>query len=97
MGRPPSVIYSDIYITKTVVEPSKPQFHNRFVDDIINKRYNNWPDNIFQALNRCYFKIKYNIEKNLDEFLYKKIIQKNDIVATEVTQKDKTDTVQAMI
>ena len=52
---------------------------------------------MFQALNRCYFKIKYNIEKNLDEFLCKKIIQKNDIVATEVTQKDKTDTVQAMV
>ena len=49
MGGPLSVIFSDIYITKTegkVVEPTKPQFYKRFVDDIINKRYKDQPDNL---------------------------------------------------
>ena len=48
MGGPLSVIFSNIYITKTegkVVEPTKPQFYKRFVDDIINKRYKDQPDN----------------------------------------------------
>ena len=60
-----SVIFSDIYMTKTeriVVEPTKPQFYNRFVDDIINKRYKDQPDNLFQALNSSHPKIKYTIE-----------------------------------
>ena len=40
MGGPLSVIFSNFCMTKTerkVVEPTKPQFYKRFVDDIINK------------------------------------------------------------
>ena len=62
MGGPLSVIFSDIYMTKTerkVVEPIKPQFHKRFVDNIINKRYKDQPDNLFQALSSNHPKIKY--------------------------------------
>ena len=54
MGGPLSVIFSDIYMTKTdikVIGPTKPQFYKRFVDDIINKRYKDQPDNLFHALN----------------------------------------------
>ena len=38
MGGPPSTMFSNIYMTKqrNVVEPTKPQFYKRFVDDIIN-------------------------------------------------------------
>ena len=41
MGRPISVIFSDIYMTKTgeeVVKPTNPSFYKRFVDDIISKK-----------------------------------------------------------
>ena len=92
MGGPLSVIFSDIYMTKTeriVVEPTKPQFYNRFVDDIINKRYKDQPDNLFQALNSSHPKIKYTIEVDPDKFLDTKIIQKNSIVTTEVNRKDR--------
>ena len=54
MGGPLFVIFSDIYMTKTernVVEATKPQFYKRFVDDIINKRYKDQPDNLLHALN----------------------------------------------
>ena len=47
MGGPLSFIFSDIYMTKAereVVNPSKPKFYKRFVDDIINKRNINQPD-----------------------------------------------------
>ena len=50
MGGPFSVIFFHIYMTKTkrkVVELTKPQFYKRFVDDIINKRYKDQPDNLF--------------------------------------------------
>ena len=67
---------------------TKPQFYKTFVDDIINKRYQDQPDNLFQALNSNYPKIKYTIEVDPDKFLDTKIIQKNGIVTTEVNRKD---------
>ena len=92
MGGPLSVIFSDIYMTKTkrkVVEPTKPKFYKRFVDDIINKRHKDQPDNLFQALNSNHSKIKYTIEADPDKFLDTKIIQENGIVTTEVKRKDR--------
>ena len=56
-----SVMFLNINMTKTerkVVEPPKPHFYKRFVDDIINKRYKGQPDNLFQALNSNNTKIK---------------------------------------
>ena len=44
MGGPLSVIFSDIYMTKTereVVNPSKPKFYKRFVDDIKYSYFSN--------------------------------------------------------
>ena len=78
MRGPLSVIFSDIYMTKTerkVVEPIKPQFYKRFVYDIINKRYKDQPNNLFQALNSNHPKIKYTIEVDPDKFLDTKILQ----------------------
>ena len=90
MGGPLSVIFSDIYMTKTerkVVQPTKPQFYKRFID-IINKRYKDQPDNLFQALISNHPKVKYTIEVDPDKYLDTKIIQENGIVTTEVNQKD---------
>ena len=91
MRGPLYVIFSDIYMTKTerkVVEPAKPEFCKRPVDDIINKQYKQQADNLFEALNSNHPKIKYTIEVNLDKFLYTKIIQKNGIVTIKVNRKD---------
>ena len=79
MGGPLSVIFSDIYINKiekNVAKPTKLQFYKRFLDDIINKRYKNQPDNLFQALISNHPKVKYTIEVDPDIFLDTKIIQK---------------------
>ena len=92
MGGPLSVIFSDIYMTKTeriVVEPTKPQFYKRFVDDIITKRYKDQPDNLFQALNNSHPKIKYTIEVDTNKLLDTQVIQKNGIVTTEVNRRDR--------
>ena len=74
---------------RKVVEPTKPQFSYRFVDDIINKRWKYQPDNLFEALNSKHPKIKYTIEADLDKFLDMKISQENGIVTTEVNRKDR--------
>ena len=92
MGGPLSVTFSNIYMTKAerkLVEPTKPQFYKRFVDDIINKRYKDRPDNPFEALYGNHPKIKYTIEVKPNKFLDTKIIQKNGIVTTEVNWKDR--------
>ena len=92
MGGPLSVRFSDIYMTKTdrkVVEPTKLQFYKRFVDDIINKRYKDQPDNLFQALYSNHPKIKYTIGVDHDKFLDTKIIQENSIATTEVNLEDR--------
>ena len=52
MASPLNVIFSDILLSKTeneVVNPSKPKFYKRFVDDIINRRTKNQPDDLFQT------------------------------------------------
>ena len=93
VGGPHSVTFSNIYMTKTEkkeIEPTKPQFYRRFLDDIINKRYKDQPDNLFQALNNNHPKIKYTIEVDSDKFLDTKIIHENGIVTTEINQKDIT-------
>ena len=83
MGGQLHVIFSNIYMNKTeriVIEPTKPQFYKRFVDEIINKPYEDQPDNLFQALNNNHPKGKYTIEVDPDKFLDPKLIQENGIV-----------------
>ena len=61
MGGLVSVMFSDIYMTKTerkVVDPTKPQFYKRFVNDIINKRYKPHLINYFDLIH--YTKKKLN-------------------------------------
>ena len=54
MGGPLSVIFSDIYMTKTeeeVVKPTNPSFYKSFVDDIISKKKKDLPNLRFENSN----------------------------------------------
>ena len=58
MGGPLSVM------TKTereVVSPSNPKFYKRFMDDIINRRNKNQPDDLIQNLNSNHPNMKYTV------------------------------------
>ena len=92
MGGPLSVIFSDIYMTKTereVVNPSKPKFYKRFVDDIINRRNINQPDDLFQKLNSNHPNMKYTVEIKPEFFLDTKIVYSNDVLTTEVNRNER--------
>ena len=92
MGGPLSVIFSDIYITKTereVVNQSEPKFQKRFVDDTINRRNKNEPDDLFQKLNNNHPNMKYTVEIRPEIFLDKKIVYSNDVITTEVKRNDR--------
>ena len=87
MGGPLSALFSDIYMTKTereVVNPSKPKFYKRFVDDIINRRNKNQPDDLFQKLNSNHPNMKYTVGIKPKFFLDTKIVYSNDVLTTEV-------------
>ena len=89
-GDPLSVyfpIFAWLKTKRKVVEPTKPQFYKRFIDDIINEQYKDQPDELFQASNSNHPKIKYTIEADPDKFLNTKIIQENGIGTTELTGK----------
>ena len=91
---PLSVILFNIYTTKTerkLVEPTKSQFYKIIVDDIINKRYKNQPDNLFQALSNNHPKIKYAVELDPDKFLNTKIIQRMVLSWLKLTGKIEND------
>ena len=92
MGGPLSVIFSDIYMTKIereVVNPSKPKFYKRFVDDIINRRNKNQPDDLFQKLNTNHPNIRYTVEIKPEFFLDTKIVYSNDVLTTEVKRNER--------
>ena len=79
MAGPLSVIFSDIYMTKTdkeVVKPLSPRFYKRFADDIISKKKKDQPDLLFENLNNHHPNIKYTIETMPQKFLDTKIIIK---------------------
>ena len=92
MGGPLSVMFSDIYMTKTereVVNPSKPKFYKRFLDDIINRRSKNQPDDVFQQLNSNHPNMKYTVEIKPEFFLDTKIVYSNGVLTTEVKRNER--------
>ena len=92
MGGPLSVIFSDIYITKTereVVNQSEPKFQKRFVGDTINRRNKNEPDDLFQKLNNNHPNMKYTVEVKPEIFLDTKTVYSNDVITTEVKRNDR--------
>ena len=72
-----------------MVEPTKPQFYESFVDDIINKRYKGQPDILFPALISNHPNMKYIIEVDPDKLLYTTMIQESGIVTNEMIRKDR--------
>ena len=79
-------------MTKTegeVVNPSKPKFNKRFVDDIINRRNKNEPDDLFKKLNNNHPNMKYIVEVKPKISLDTKIVYSNDVITTEVKRNDR--------
>ena len=58
---------------KDVVRPINPLLYKRFVDDLINRRENNKPEELFNELNSDHPKIKFTIEITPDKFLDRKL------------------------
>ena len=79
-------------MTKTeleVVNPSKPKFYKRFVDDVINRRNKNQPDYLLQKLNSNNPNMKYIVEVKPEIFLDTKIVYSNDVITTEVKRNER--------
>ena len=92
MGGHHSLIFSDIYMTKTereVVNPSKPKFYKWFVDGINNRRNKNEPDDLIQKLNNNHPNMKYTVEVKPEIFLDTKIVYSNDVITIEVKRNDR--------
>ena len=91
MGGPLSVIFSNIYKTKTeeVVKLTNPSFYKRFVDDIISKKKKDQPDLLFENLNNHHPNIKYTIETMPQKFLDTKIIYEDNQIKTKVHRNER--------
>ena len=92
MGGPLSVIFSDIYMTKTeeeVVKPTNPSFYTRFVDDIISKKKKDQPGLLFENLNNHHPNIKYTTETMPQKFLDTKIIYEDNQIKTKVHRNER--------
>ena len=59
------------------------------MDDIINRRIKNQPDDLFQRLNSYHPNIKYTVEVKPEIFLDTKIVYTNAIITTEVKRNDR--------
>ena len=59
------------------------------MDDIINRRNKNEPDDLFQKLNNNHPNMKYTVEVKPDIFLATKIVNGNDVITTEVKRNDR--------
>ena len=59
------------------------------MDDIVNRRNKNEPDDLFQKLNNNHPNMKYTVEVKPDIFLATKIVNGNDIITTEVKRNDR--------
>ena len=72
-----------------VVSPSKPKFYKCFVDNIINRRNKNQPDDLCQKLNSNHPNMKYAVAVKPEKFLDTKIVYNNDVITTEVTRNER--------
>ena len=54
------------------------------MDDIVNRKNKNEPDDLFQKLNKNHPNMKYTVEVKPEIFLDTKIVYSNDVIATEV-------------
>ena len=70
-----------------VVEPLKPIFFKRYVDDTYVKRKRNEEDTLFDALDSYHPNIKFTLEQNPKRFLDTQIIKENNQIKTQVFVK----------
>ena len=70
-----------------VVIPLKPVFYRRFVDDIINRRKKNIPDELFLKLNNQHWNTKLTIETSPTNFFDTQLVNLNGKVETKVNRK----------
>ena len=92
MDGPLSVIFPEIYMTKTkeeVVKLTNPSFYKRFVDDIISKKEKYQPDLLFENLNKHHPNIKYTIETMPQKFLDTKTIYEDNQIKTKVHRNER--------
>ena len=92
MSEPLSVMFSDIYMTKTneeVVKPTNPKFYRRFVDDIISKKKKDQQDLLLENLNNQHVNIKYTIEIMPQKFLDTKIIYEYNQIKSKVHRNER--------
>ena len=79
-------------MTKTereFVNPSKPKFYKRFVDDIINRRNKNEPGDLLRKLKNNHPNIKCTVGVKTEISLETKIVYSNDVITTEVKRNDR--------
>ena len=90
MGGPLSVTLAEIHLKRMkndVVIPLKPIFYRRFVDDIINRRKKNIPDQLFFKLNNYHRNIELTIEISPTNFLDTQLVNLNGKIETKVYRK----------
>ena len=90
MGGTLSVTFPEIHMVtmdNDVVIPLKPICYRRFVDDIINRRKKNVPDELFFKLNNYHRNIKLTIEISPTKFLDTQLINLNGKIETKVYRK----------
>jgi len=90
MGGPLSVIMADIWMVKVereVVEPTKPKFYRRYVDDVINRRNISEHDSLFESLNNHHRNMNFTIEINPPKFLDTNIVINQGKVTSSVHRK----------
>ena len=77
---------------KDVVNPVKPKFYERFVDDTYRRRKRNEPDNLFDKMNSYHFNIKLTIEITSQKFLDNKILRTSNKILCFMCQKENKTT-----
>ena len=90
MGGPLSVAFTEIHMVRMendIVIPLKPIFYRRFVDDIINRRKKNVPDELFSKLNNYHRNIKLTIEISPTKFFDTQLLNLNGKIETKVYRK----------
>ena len=91
MGGSISVVMAGIFMAKMerdIVDPIKPIFYKRYVDDTYVRRKKGVPDNLFHALNNYHPNIKLTLDEKPKHFLDTVVTIVDGNIQTEVHVKD---------
>ena len=87
MGGPLSVTFAEIHMIRMendIAIRLKPIFYGRFVDNIINGRKKNVPDELLSKLNNYHRNTKLTIEISPTKFLDTQLVNLNGKIETKV-------------